>query len=213
VIAARRIASTNDPSYLPLWNIYAEAIPKHEAKGPEEFSQLISRNDYSVLVFEESSHIVAFTMMFMPSDSNYALLEYMAVSKAARSTGVGSAAFQAAISQTHLPLQYEVVVIEVDSPREKTAPDVAVRERRIEFYRRNGCQRVEGLHYLFPLVCEKPPPQMDLLVHLRGKPRPLSKSDFCNWITSIFVHVYGYESTDSRIKTMLNSLSHEITLS
>lgn len=213
-VFVRRMLTPTDKAFPELWAIYSEGIPVGEAKTLSEFEALIKRPDYSVLVFEHKcgGEVLAFTMMYLGVQQGFALLEYMAVAKGLRSAGVGSFAFQTAISEEHVPALCEVILVEVDSPAEHGAADTPVRKRRVEFYRRNGCLQIANLSYLLPLKTTSQIPSMDLLIHMRNRERTIAKQELHMWLTSIFVHVYECESDDKRINTMLQSQGNILEL-
>lgn len=200
-----RILSTNDKNFENLWDIYSESIPPSEAKSFEDLERLIARDDYSVFVFEWERKIVAFTMMFKPVRANFALLVYLAVANGARCSGIGSAAFHTTLSDTFLPHRCEAVIIEVDSPSENAAIDLALRLRRLNFYLRNGCRKIENLDYLFPLQCAAPAPKMELLIYPRKPSESITKDELRLWLTTIFIEVYGCDCDDERIDLMMKS--------
>jgi hypothetical protein len=205
-LLTHRITSELEIGFSALFEIYAEAIPAGESKSREELTEMVRSPNYCVLLFEASGAVVGFSMLFLPELESYALLEYMAVSKGYRSRGLGSELFQTTISTDFLPARYEAVVVEIDSPREQTAPDREIRARRRNFYQRNGCMPIPDLDYLFPLVCAAPAPQMDLLIHFRHHRQTVSKEKLRRWLASIFAEVYAMARDDRRIEQMLRNL-------
>lgn len=96
-----------------------------------------------------------------------AYLWYLAVQPSLRGGGLGSALYQA-IARGALA-QHRLLIFEVEIPAE--APDEAsrrLRERRIEFYRRNGARMLKGVHYLETVGPHLPPVPMHLMAHANG---------------------------------------------
>jgi hypothetical protein len=206
VPSARRLVSDSDIGFSALFKIYAEAIPPNECKSRDELAAMLRSPHYCFLVFEDKAVVLGFSITYLPKTETFALLEYMAVAKAQRSRGLGSTLFQLALSSEFLPARHEVVIVEIDSPSERSAHDVSIRARRLEFYERNGCFLVPNLKYLFPLVCEKPAPEMNLLIHFRGQRRPILKTEFRQWLQSIYEEVYAMTAGDPRINKMLSQV-------
>ena len=81
-------------------------------------------------------------------------------------------------------------------------PDRAVRARRIAFYRRLGCRRVDGLAFILPLPSPGPALLLDLMVAgfaAAEVPHALLR----RWLTEIYTGVYGCGADDPRIEAML----------
>jgi hypothetical protein len=102
-------------------------------------------------------------------------------------------------------------VLEVDSDRE-AGGDRQIRARRQQFYRRLGCVRISGLHYLLPLPGQGPAPEMDLLVYSAEPLRQLPKPELERWLRTIYRDVYRCSSDDPRIVQMLHNVSDPVRL-
>lgn len=189
--------------------IYQSSIEPSEQKTAAQVKMLISDPHYRVHISVEGEKVTGFAMSFIPGRKNFILLEYMAVDEQLRSRGIGAALFQAA---SDIAVQYSVpLVLEVDQPGSPISPgnDPA---RRLRFYAEQGCQKIVGLDYILPLSVYGSPPPMSLLVH--GREQALSRSEMRDWLTTLYVEVYGQSETDPRIEAMLSKASlQEFTLS
>ena len=103
------------------------------------------------------------------------------------------------------------LLLEVDSDREK-CPEQMLLRRRQQFYRRQGCLTVSGLHYYMPFVGEGPPPEMDLLIYPSGSLRQVPKSELEGWLKTIYQSVYRCSPEDPRIRQMLMSVADPVPL-
>jgi len=175
---------------------------------------MVRAPEYRVWVIKGAGrvdHIQGFSILFLPPAERFALLEYMAVAPERRNHGVGSELFKqtTARATTHDPSL--PIVLEVDSDREASA-DREMRTRRQQFYRRLGCVRISGLHYILPLPGQGPAPEMDLLLYSREPLRQVPKTDLERWLTTIYRDVYRCASDDPRIVQMLRDVSDPVQL-
>src|SRR5205823_6171752 len=103
------------------------------------------------------------------------------------------------------------ILLEVDSDREACG-DREMRTRRQQFYRRLGCVRVSGLHYILPLPGQGPAPEMDLMLYSAEPERQLSKRDLERWLRTVYRDVYSCSFDDPRIVRMLHDVSDPVRL-
>jgi hypothetical protein len=173
---------------------------------------MISSPEYKVLVQKKNGVAVGFSMLFAPAEDTFRLLEYMAIDSRHRNSGLGCKLFlrtlQGSVSNRGEPLP---VLLEVDSDREASA-DQEMRKRRLQFYRRLGCLRVEGLSYVLPLPGEGPPPEMDLLVYLPPSISAIRESQLRHWLGVIYQSVYNCPPDDARIVQMMEAVSDPVKL-
>ena len=189
--------------------IYQSSIEPSEQKTAAQMRALVSDPHYRVHISVEGEKVTGFAMSFIPGRKHFVLLEYMAVDEQLRSRGIGAALFEAA---SDIAAQYNIpLVLEVDQPGSPISPgnDTA---RRLRFYAEHGCRRIVGLDYILPLSAHGSPPPMWLLA--RGREQALSRSELRDWLTTLYVEVYGQSGTDPRIEAMLSKASlQEFTLS
>jgi hypothetical protein len=179
--------------------IYRAAIPPSGQKPPEAIAAALRRKDYRILVTRGANRAIAgFAMVFVPPGEAFALLEYLAVDAPARGAGLGAGMVRAAEPD-------RMLLVEVDSI-EGEGDERTTRMRRQAFYRRLGCQRVEGLRYLLPLSGEPKP--MDLFVRPAGTAAPpLDKRMLREWLSIVYRDGYAQAPDDPRIKVMLSPVS------
>lgn len=194
------LAAADSSSFEEFYRIYKESIAVREQKPRDQIAALIERPDYRLLLARRSGRIVGFSVVFLPRHEPFALLEYMAIQEAERSGGIGAELFRRSLLD-------RPVLLEVDSDQ---SGDWAINHRRILFYRRLGCRRVEGLSYILPLPLEGPPPEMDLMIHVPPATDRLSKSELERWLKVIYRDVYGCSADDFRIDQMMESVADPV---
>jgi GNAT superfamily N-acetyltransferase len=212
-----QLSSSDGETFRQLYAIYAASIAAREQKRESWIAAMIDAPEYRVWVAKAGGLVRGFSILFVPAAGGFALLEYMAVAPDQRNHGLGAELFRRtvaeAVTREGLPLP---VLLEVDSDREASS-DRALRTRRERFYRRLGCLRIAGLHYLMPLAGEGAPPEMDLLVY-RAEPlgRParseVPRSDVKRWLETIYQDVYHCSPDDPRLAQMVAGLPDPVLL-
>jgi predicted N-acetyltransferase YhbS len=133
------------------------------------------------------------------------LLEYMAVRIGCRGQGVGTELFNKGLDALK---DDSILLLEVDSDR-FSSNDHHQRVDRKRFYRRLGCLEVGGLTYVMPLAAAAPP--MNLLA--RGvSSGTVDRDTLTEWLTTVYVEVYGLSASDPRIGAMTSSLPRQVPL-
>lgn len=197
------LTDRHDARFEPLLRIYRISIPERERKPEDDIRAMAGSPRHHVLVAAEGPTVLGFCIAY---SGEVALLEYLASDEAARGRGIGSSLYQAIRAATcGRPL-----LVEVESDR-VSAPDVAIRARRIAFYRRLGCRRVAGLDFILPLPGAGAPPPLDLLVD-DGRRATVSRDELGSWLTEIYVGVYGCRADDPRLELMLEALPEQVPL-
>ncbi|HXQ30313.1 MAG TPA: GNAT family N-acetyltransferase [Gemmatimonadales bacterium] len=207
-----QLTSCGGSDFRELYEIYAASIAAREQKPKDWICAMVQAPEYKVWVMKSAGHVEAFSILFLPRGESFALLEYMAVTQAERNHGVGSALFKLIMARALTPDGHSLpVVLEVDSDREACG-DQQMRTRRQLFYRRLGCVRIVGLHYILPLSGEGAVPAMDLLMY-SAVPRPsLPKVDLQRWLTTMYRDVYHCPADDPRILRMLRDVPDPVRL-
>jgi len=208
----QQLKSCGGPPFRELYEIYATAIAAREQKPEAWICAMVRAPEYRVWVRKGAGRVTAFSILFSPPAERFALLEYMAVAAERRNRGVGSELFQQTVERAATPERPTLpILLEIDSDREASS-DQPIRTRRQQFYRRLGCVRISGLHYILPLPGEGPPPEMDLMVYSAEPLRQLPKTELERWLRTIYRDVYRCSSDDPRIVQMLHDESDPVRL-
>jgi GNAT superfamily N-acetyltransferase len=207
-----QLVSSEGETFRQLYAIYAASIAAREQKREGWIAAMIDAPEYRVWVAKADGRVRGFSILFVPAAGGFALLEYMAVAPEARNHGLGADLFRRTAEQAVTPEGRPLpVLLEVDSDRED-ASDRALRTRRERFYRRLGCLRIAGLHYVMPLAGEGAPPEMDLLVYMAEPPGRLARSQVRLWLETIYRDVYHCPPDDPRLAQMLAGLPDPVLL-
>lgn len=195
------------PIVAQIIDIYRESIPATERKPQTWIAQAVQRSDFRVLAATSDDDAVGFATLFVPHGNPppaWSLLEYLAVDQRSRGRGVGAAIFRQILAM----MLGRAVLLEVDSNRDPSPQ--AQSARRIEFYRRLGCRRIEGVRYVLPLDTTPPPPEMDLMI--AQAPPGLTMPQVRQWVRIIYESVYDQRRDDARIDAMFAATADLIEL-
>jgi len=209
-----QLQSCGGPTFRELYEIYAASIAVREQKPEAWICAMVRAPEYWVGVMQDAGHVSGFSILFLPPAERFALLEYMAVTPERRNRGLGSALFKQTVVRAMTPPPHHAslpILLEVDSDREACG-DREMRTRRQQFYRRLGCVRVSGLHYILPLPGQGPAPEMDLMLYSAEPVRQLSKRDLERWLRTVYRDVYRCSFDDPRIVRMLHDVSDPVRL-
>jgi GNAT superfamily N-acetyltransferase len=200
-----------DQRFEALYAIYCESIALREQKVKADLAAMVPKPNYRLLLAQDDSSVVGFSIVFVASSESFCLLEYMAVDKSYRGRGVGSELFEETVGVVYRSHGAVPVLLEVDSDREPS-PDQAQRRRRQNFYRRLSCQAIADCAYILPLPGENAPPEMDLFVYVPEPGPTIRRAKLERWLQLIYRDVYGCSADDHRIAVMLDGVSDPIEL-
>ncbi len=199
-------ADTKSPIMDGLFKIYNEAINISEQKPRAMLEKMLQDSNYYFYVSIVNEQVIGFAIVYSPINSDYCLLEYMAIDDSLRGKGYGGKIFDSLTSI----FSNKSMVIEIDSPFEDSE-DSAIRQKRIEFYKSHGSRLVQGLNYILPMGGLHTP-EMLILLHSNIYNESIPKEKLSSWLTDIYVSVYGCGAGDERLSYMLCDLPDDIIL-
>ena len=191
--------------------IYAAAIEPSEQKPPELLRRHVGDDRYSFFIAEMGGEVAGFAAVFVPSSQDFWLLEYLAVDARRRSAGLGAILFDAAVARARDIVPGRFGLLEVDAADAIVGEGNDIR-RRLQFYARNGCRKIEGLRYLLPLSSRGTPPAMQLLVHGRPDQSSIAKTTLHDWLATLYRDVYVQPGDDPRLARMTAHLPDTLQL-
>jgi GNAT superfamily N-acetyltransferase len=188
-------------------NIYEQSFPEAERDPLEDIAASLRNADPDMELTRlraliEHDAVVGFTLFASYKDYYLGYLKFIAVRQDIRGKGYGPILLQDAIQQIRADgwratgWPYLGLVLEVERP--ETAENVAdrqLRERRIQFYRRNGAVMFDDVDYIAPPVA---PGQPSLPFHLMFL-RAVRKYGMQHWlrqkaVKALLVEGYGEDS-------------------
>lgn len=120
-------------------------FPKEELKPIDAIERLISRNIYECYGLYDKEELLAYA--FFNTSKSYLLLDYYSVCEKHRSNGIGSKFFGILKEECK---NYNGIIVEVeDVESADTEAEKIIRQRRIDFYKKNGMKMTNVLCELF----------------------------------------------------------------
>jgi ribosomal protein S18 acetylase RimI-like enzyme len=203
------VTDVTSKDFKSLFEIYCEALPASEKKTLEQLSYDIQRPGYYFFVAKVRDQVLGFSIYYTSQTREFVLLEYMAIRCDLRNKGIGTRLFWQLIDFVRGNYGPIPILLEVESDREDSA-DRAIRTRRLSFYIRQGCLRVQGFNYILPLETKEFPPMMDILIY--SDKNDIPKDRFVSFLRAIYCEVYGASRNDRRIDFTAASLSDPVSL-
>ncbi len=194
-----------------LISIYQDTIEPTEQKTPGEVEAMLSDTRYVLTVSRTGRQISGFTIAFFPDEADFWLLEYMAVAAELHRKRIGEALFKEAYRYGLQRDPKRLCILEVDKPAGSTSPKNDT-EGRFRFYRRLDCRVVDGVDYILPLETHGAPPAMLLLTYQQPPLETVSIARVRQWISHLYVDVYGKLVSDARIDAMVSNLGPIVKL-
>jgi GNAT superfamily N-acetyltransferase len=205
----RSITDLDTPLGQQVIRIYKQSFPEAERDPLDDIAANLRNADPDVELTRlraliEQDEVVGFTLFASYKDYYLGYLKFIAVRADIRGKGYGPILLQDAIQQLRADGRratgwpYLGLVLEVERPETaESEADRRLRERRIQFYRRNGALMFDDVDYVAPPVA---PGQPSLPFHLMFL-RAVHKYGMQHWLRQKAVHallVEGYgENPDS----------------
>ncbi|HOZ27102.1 MAG TPA: GNAT family N-acetyltransferase, partial [Hyphomonadaceae bacterium] len=130
--------------------IYHAAIELTEQRSEANLRKLLLRPDYRFFVAKRDDRIIGMSVAYVPTEDYFWLFEYAAVAPEARGANIGAQLFLASRAIAG-PGRFGLVEVDADRGSAEQA-------RRLRFYQRLGCRRIDGLEYQLPLEDNGKPP-------------------------------------------------------
>jgi len=148
--------------------------------------------------------MIGMSVAYVPTEDYFWLFEYAAVIPEARGANIGAQLFLASRAIAG-PGRMGLVEVDADRGSEMQA-------RRLNFYRRLGCRRIDGLEYQLPLEDYGQPPEMWLLALAAPEIGTLDVNIVERWLRTIYEDVYAKRLDDPRLAQMIDSLPDDVPL-
>lgn len=124
-----------------IWAIAEDSFPPEEREPCRVFLKSIEDGRSALYIAHQEEKVVGFTKLTRLGQSPIYLLEYLAVARQFRNSGIGSQII--AFIRKELQGQPDAgMLLEVESPQSAQGSDRQLRERRIRFYQRLGAARI-----------------------------------------------------------------------
>src|SRR5579864_6327788 len=114
-LVMHRLRSITDREYDAFLGIYRDSQPENELKSPDQLARMIASPEYYFLAALRNHAVVGFSISICFTNSDAALLEYMAVARELRGLGIGQELFRQTVN--FAPISERITLVEVDSEK------------------------------------------------------------------------------------------------
>lgn len=203
------LSRLDDPLIADVLAIYRESFPPEERITEEALLGCVGAGSGGAGGFYQQTHLLAatngvnalgmchFTGFWGGEDDNrsdFVYMDYIAVDKRIRGSGIGGQMYFSALAQAHVDACFRGrrlrgLVYEVERPElAADEEDRTLRQRRIKFYERRGARVLDGIDFVQPSLGEGlPEVPLHLVYHPDGD-RSWDPQAICGMIYS---RVYG----------------------
>jgi GNAT superfamily N-acetyltransferase len=206
-----QVKDTNTPQFTNAIDIYTQSIPAAERQTTETIKERINSGKEQLYIGEKDGQVSMMALLYPLEDTQFVLLDYMAVREEHRKHGVGSEFLKNVTEITGL--KNKLFLCEVEDPKVGSDKEQETRQRRVYFYRKNGAKILKHVHYVVPPLQGNTPTGMILLV--------ISKNDRMVWlaggaireaIVQVYSELYGRDESDPLLAPVMASIEPKVTL-
>ena len=203
----RRVTDTDRAKFI---RIYEESFPREERDETDALLSSIASGERLCDLVYAGGVLVGLSVLFRLSARNVEFLEYFAVDSGYRNQGIGSR-FLGRIAERLRSQQQSTpgVVFEVERPDHAVDGDRRLRQRRIDFYTRNGAVLVDcALEYEAPnLAGEGTLPYLLMWMPLGSGVKRLEGKLLRACVEAILTESYGLRREDRLVAEVVGKLS------
>lgn len=205
------VKDTNTTQFSQATDIYTQAIPAAERQTIDTLKERINNGKEKLYIGEKDGEVTMMALLYPLEDTQFVLLDYMAVKEEYRKRGVGSEFLKNIYEITGL--KNKLFLVEVEDPKTGTEQEQQTRQRRVYFYRKNGAKILKHVRYILPPLQGNTPADMILLV--------ISQNNRLVWlagdaikeaIVQIYAELYGRDETDPLLAPVIASIQPQVTL-
>src|SRR4051812_25725505 len=117
-VVIHQLDPNDAPAIAGLCRVYEESIPGAERKPAAALDDMCARPDYVIMVARAehaTGDAIGFGAVFVPAGGQFALLEYLAITAAARGAGLGTLLFESCCGIARSRDPNAPLAVEVDS--------------------------------------------------------------------------------------------------
>jgi GNAT superfamily N-acetyltransferase len=206
-----QVKDTNTTQFTQAIDIYTQSIPATERQPVDTIKERITSGKEHLYIAEKDGQVSMMALLYPLADTQFVLLDYLAVKEEHRKHGVGSE-FLKNITEI-AGLKNSLFLCEVEDPKNGSEQEQETRQRRVYFYRKNGAKILKHVQYVLPPLQGNTPTDMILLV--------ISKNDRMVWlagdaikeaVVQIYSELYGRNESDPLLAPVLASIQPKVDL-
>jgi hypothetical protein len=205
------VKDTNTTQFTQASTIYTESIPAAERQPVDTIKQRIQSGKEKLYIGEKDGEVSMMALLYPLENTQFVLLDYIAVKEEHRKHGVGSEFLKNIYKITGF--RDKLFLCEVEDPKTGTTQEQETRQKRVYFYRKNGAKILKHVHYVLPPMLENTPTDMILLVISQNNRMVWLAGDAVKEaIVQIYSELYSRDETDPLLAPVMESIQPQVTL-
>lgn len=208
VINFNEITNTEHVYFRDAVKIYSESFPSNERHSLEVIKKRVTNKSYRMFIGHLNNEAVFMALFWYLKNSNFILLDYMAVKEKYRNKGIGGRFVKNVFSILEEKNKY--FILEVENP--KYGDNREQRKRRVKFYKRLGAMEMKNTRYILPALSGGEPTEMLLMVFPKYTGGKISGKLVKSIILQIYREVYNRNEDDRLLNTFIHTIPDVVIL-
>lgn len=205
----RVLRDITSPVFSEVVSMYNELFPANERQPLEVFAERIVSGKTELILAERDRQLQGFALWWNLDQSDFALLDYLAVRKDLHGGGIGSQLLHITAAKA---AQYgKDLVIEAERPGE--GANWQEREKRIRFYMRQGAFVLKGVRYVLPPLDGSHPTNMVFMAVPQAAKKVYPGKAIMALIRQIYSEVYFMPDNDPLLKSVIADIPEMVEIS
>lgn len=188
--------------------IYNDAFPSNERQSVNTVKDRVRQKLYRMFIGYLKNEPVFMALVWPFKNTEFMLLDYMAVKNGYQSKGIGTKFMQNIFDL--LGVRDKYLILEVENP--KHGDNKEQRERRVKFYKRIGAKELKNVRYLLPPLSGTTPTEMILMIIPNYKNGTISGKLVEKSILQIYRELYNRDSSDKYLNSFINEIPASVEL-
>lgn len=206
VVQFRRIDTSETECFMDVYAIYSNAFPPEERQSMDVLVERFEKALNELFVLEANQKVLAFALLWPLSGTHFTLLDYLAVDSEFRSSGYGS--MMLSCLKAEMFNRDKHLVLEVENP--DYGIDTRSKQKRIEFYLKNGAVLLSNVRYLIPAL-DFSNNHVEMRMMLLPK-YDITQAECAKIIEKVHLEVYARQTNKELVQQLISELPQIITV-
>jgi len=189
-----QITNTQTNEFREAMHIYLQCFPLNERQTEQTITERVQQGRNLMYAGRIDDEIVFMALLWPLQGTEFILLDYLATSHKHRGKNIASMFMQ------ELRKQQKYFLLEVEDPA--YGDNTAQRQKRIDFYLKNGARVLKDVSYLLPPVQGNTPTEMLLMIFPEYKTSTISKQLVQALIRQVYKELYNQEADSASLNSL-----------
>ena len=188
------ITHTESAEFREAMNIYLECFPINERQTEQTIIERVQQGRNQMYAGSINGEIVFMALLWPLHGTEFTLVDYLATSNKHRGKNIASLFMQ------ELRQQQKYFLLEVEDPA--FGNNTAQRQKRIDFYLKNGARILKDVSYVLPPVQGNTPTEMLLMIFPGYKTKTISRQVVQALIIQVYKELYNRDADASSLASL-----------